>query len=385
MILLAAIFFLTSTLLRVPAQHGVQNKSQLHTTSTLRSVHVIFRHGRRTPFKVFLDDPNNKLWAGYGAGQLTKEGKQDGYALGKWFRQRYNEFISHSANNHEVLIESTNTDRTLESAQLFATALFPPNPDEVWNDNVGTLWQPYSVHPLKFNDYLVGGLDCPRSVQLGGLLTHTPEERRVMMTYHNLTELLSKRLEEPASFGSAFDIIMIEKANNLKYPDWITVDDIAQLRKLQDYNAQKTIKTTDIIRLQCGDFIWKIIYEMLNTAKKNISDLKVHAFSAHDVNLMCLMGALDVYNLIWPPFSSALILELHVDDYNDYYVKVLYRNESMHDPYILSNPYCSEMCSLEDLFNLTMPYFVKDMRKECTAMTPLEMKKKQEELNEMFP
>jgi hypothetical protein len=104
------------------------------TKYNIKLVQVIFRPGQRTPlYKLPLD---NKLsWPQPQLGQLTFKGKQELIDLGKQFRARY---VLSNNYNQKLLPEkfqgigpsfiyarSTDTDRALESAQMFLKGLYP--------------------------------------------------------------------------------------------------------------------------------------------------------------------------------------------------------------------------------------------------------------------
>ena len=50
-----------------------------------------------------------------------------------------------------------------------------------------------------------------------------------------------------------------------------------------------------------------------------------------------LLGAMNVYNNITPPYTAAVLIELIKIDEN-YFVNVLYKNDSVRDPYQLTVP-----------------------------------------------
>lgn len=67
------------------------------------------------------------------------------YNLGKWYRKRYEKLLGPGYNGTLVLMNSTNTDRALMSAELFLAGMFPPTENELWADD-GLKWQPVPVH-----------------------------------------------------------------------------------------------------------------------------------------------------------------------------------------------------------------------------------------------
>lgn len=67
------------------------------------------------------------------------------YNLGKWYSKRYKKILGPGYNASLILMNSTNTDRALMSAELFLAGMFPPTVDELWADD-GLKWQPIPVH-----------------------------------------------------------------------------------------------------------------------------------------------------------------------------------------------------------------------------------------------
>lgn len=135
----------------------------------------LWRHGDRNPVDPYPLDPykNESFWP-EGYAQLTKvwerskhiscsedsnyssslflqlqKGKQQHLALGKYLRQRYSDFLSESYSPYEIRVEASDVDRTLMSAEADLAGLYPPNkedPVSVWNEDLGSLWQPIPVH-----------------------------------------------------------------------------------------------------------------------------------------------------------------------------------------------------------------------------------------------
>ncbi|XP_023218865.1 testicular acid phosphatase homolog isoform X2 [Centruroides sculpturatus] len=75
----------------------------LCTHTTLQLLHIISRHGARTPIILYPNDPNKNHRYKEGLGQLTNTGKLQQYALGKYFRKRYHNFIT--SNPREDLLD----------------------------------------------------------------------------------------------------------------------------------------------------------------------------------------------------------------------------------------------------------------------------------------
>ena len=74
-------------------------------------------------------------------------GKFHEFQLGMWFRQRYEHLLpDHPYRYDRILVNSSDVDRTIMSAELFLAGLDPPDATEMWNDKI--YWQPVPVHTL---------------------------------------------------------------------------------------------------------------------------------------------------------------------------------------------------------------------------------------------
>ena len=93
-----------------------------------RMVHIIMRHGQRTP-KFVLPNDDRKNWPEHlGPGMLTASGALTMTQLGAEERARYigkEHLLSPSYVRDEVYVRSTDIDRSLQSAESFLRGFFP--------------------------------------------------------------------------------------------------------------------------------------------------------------------------------------------------------------------------------------------------------------------
>lgn len=68
------------------------------------------------------------------------------FKLGQYLRRRYNCILGDKYSKNEVYVQSSDTDRTLMSAQSCLAGLFVPTEEEKWNDEI--LWRPVPVHTI---------------------------------------------------------------------------------------------------------------------------------------------------------------------------------------------------------------------------------------------
>ena len=148
---------LLSSILAIPCNSLDQD------LSGLQLVHLLYRHGDRTPIKPYATDPykDSSHWP-VGFGQLTSRGKMQQFELGQWIRKRYDGFLSSNYSEQEIVVRSTDVDRTLMSAMSNLAGLYPPAGYWQWNQDLA--WQPIPVHtvPQEEDTLLSSHATCPR-------------------------------------------------------------------------------------------------------------------------------------------------------------------------------------------------------------------------------
>lgn len=190
----------------------------------LEQVHLLFRHGDRTPIAAYPNDPwKDYPWPG-GWGQLTKRGINRHFQLGVWLRQRYEGFLSTEYSREEIVIRSTDTDRTLMSALSNLAGLFPPDVNQTWSPSLA--WQPIPVHTVpQEEDYLLSShADCPRFTQLQEEIEKGEWMQRIYRNNQQLFEFISNKsgsnITDIVKLDYVYDSLLIESENNLTLPEW---------------------------------------------------------------------------------------------------------------------------------------------------------------------
>ncbi|GIY69994.1 prostatic acid phosphatase [Caerostris darwini] len=339
--------------------------------SKLLFVQILFRHGDRAPIELYSTDPNPATAWPEGLAKLTTLGKKQHYALGKYFRSMYANFTTSSP--LEVNMISSEVDRCLKSAETNLASFYAPDPK--WSFDPQLRWQPISVHyvPKDEDKYLETDSYCPRATEEQKRIVQSPEGQRFLQEHEGMLKNLTFFSGDPiANWTEAsylHDVLKIEKKYNLTVPTWVEPywDELTNISNLSFFWS---FNSPLLHRLRAGPLLQRIIQKMNEKLEGSIPDMKFQLYSAHDTNVAVVLDALNLFNMIAPPYCASLIFELHEMPNGDRAVRMLYQNsskpeEKIDPPHVLILEGCSEFCSLEYFINYTSPLMPGDWNEEC--------------------
>ncbi|GAB6022135.1 hypothetical protein CHUAL_006276 [Chamberlinius hualienensis] len=336
-------------------------------TSTLRLVQIIFRHGDRTPIDPFPTDEWKDYWT-IGYGELTTRGKQQHYALGQYIRQRYGEYLNDTYWANQVLVNSTDLDRTLNSVASQLAALYPPVGDQIWNPDIA--WNPIPIHtrPVPIDLVLDPDSDCPAYNDESDRVFSSPEMQAIdaenAWLYEYITNNTGREVTNIIETGWIYDTIMIEQLYNLTIPSWV-VPVYDQMHNISDIGFIWRYKTRLEQRLKAGQIL-KLIIEHANIRISQSSNYELYLYSSHDTLVSAVLMGLQVFNGIAPPYASAIFFDLHEID-SQYAFQISYYNDTSVEPYVLTIPGCTELCPLNTFTQLLQDIIPVDIFKECNV------------------
>uniref|UniRef100_A0A8C7YUX7 Lysosomal acid phosphatase n=1 Tax=Oryzias sinensis TaxID=183150 RepID=A0A8C7YUX7_9TELE len=307
-------------------------------------VTVLFRHGDRSPVKAYPTDPYQESSWPQGFGQLSQEGMRQHFELGQYLRSRYKNFLNESYVRHEILVRSTDYDRTLMSAEANLAGLYPPKGEQAFHPELE--WQPIPVHTVPQSEERLLSFplgDCPRYRQLMEETAHTKEFLNVTSTY--------------------------QARHNKSAPAWVTPEVMDKLRILKDFGFQVSFgfyKQQEKSRLQGGVLLGEIVKNLSRMAVPDPTrQFKMMMLSAHDTTVTALQASLNVFNGKQPPYASCHFFELYRNDDGSTSVSMFYRNDSSVEPYPLQLSNCSLDCPLEDFVSITSHFISPNRDEEC--------------------
>ncbi|XP_050438376.1 prostatic acid phosphatase-like isoform X2 [Adelges cooleyi] len=341
-------------------------------------VSLLYRHGDRAiTGESYPTDPyKNETYWSVGYGQLTNEGKKRHFELGKWLRNRYQDFLPAIYSPDDIYIHSTSVDRAIMSAGSNLAGLYPPVGNQTWNADLGKLWQPIPIHslsPLEDN-VLTYGDNCPRYRREFLKVLNSTEVRKFNKKHEELYSYIKKHTgmkmkNQIYDVQFLYDVLLVETQYNYTLPNWTNSVYPEKLMEVSRKSFELQTHNSLLKKLCVGMLIKEIVINMNIKRNSTIkSSKKLWMYSAHDSNVAALLNALNVYNNELPPYAATVLFELRKNQTNSssYVVTVSYKNSSTHDPYLLHIPGCDSVaCELDQFIDVVKPNFIDNWHEEC--------------------
>nr|XP_012231970.1 PREDICTED: uncharacterized protein LOC105677729 [Linepithema humile] len=340
----------------------------------LKLVHVVFRHGDRTPDnngrEMFPNDPYiNYSFYPTGLGQLTMEGKRREYRLGQILRGRYDEFLGSLYKPKLIVARSSDFDRTKMSLQLVLAGLFPPKNVQRWNRFVN--WQPIPTSYIpRVDDNLILTDECPQYLDEYERVLKSPKGKARINQFRdvmgNLTKLTGKKIESLSDLNFLYHTFAAESSLGLPLLEWAY--DYFPYGPLFDaiVAAYDITNFTPLLRrLFAGPLIREMTDHMIAAQNPNAAPAtRMHLYGGHETNIASLLYAFGVYEPHVPEYSSAIISELQrIGD--EYYVKLLYYQGIPSTIKELRIPGCDVLCPFEKYLDLIEDLIPSDEELVC--------------------
>eukprot|EP00058_Branchiostoma_floridae_P022612 XP_002608102.1 hypothetical protein BRAFLDRAFT_91420 [Branchiostoma floridae] len=157
------------------------------------------------------------------------------------------------------------------------------------------------------------------------------------------------------------------KTHNRTLPVWATPEVYDKLTEFRNFDLRADFSDRARNKLHGGPLLGAIVNNMTQAIEGTLPDrrLKLVMYSAHDATVASLLSALGTFNYIHPSYCACVMVELHQEDSGEFVTEVWYRNDSGHDPYLLTVPGCPNPCSYQQFLNVTKDSIVTGREKEC--------------------
>lgn len=324
--------------------------------SELVLVSVIFRHGARTTYSFYPNDPyKDEKFYPYGLGHLTNEGKMGEYKLGKYLYKYYNKHIGEDWSEEKVSVRSSDVSRTKMSALLVLAGLFPPSKALTWNPELKWLPIPVEYKPEHEEDIFHPKCDYKNKVLEDQDNIPEVQERFInpyKEIYKYVEEKSGKKINNPHDMIDFYFIVRAEVDMNYTLPEWTKG---IYPRKIEEASIpcyEYHNYDPDVMKINTGYMIKKILNDCKDKIENKDNEKKIFLYSGHESTLGYMLVALKVVEPHIPPYGSALAFELRKKN-DKYYIKMIYRDdtESMTGK-ILQLPGCEVLCPYDQFVNL---------------------------------
>ncbi|KAF5290084.1 hypothetical protein FQA39_LY14865 [Lamprigera yunnana] len=353
---------------------GIEGYPENTNSKVLKLVHVIFRHGIRTPADTYPKDPYiNNTWFPIGWGQVTAEGKQKLYQHGVYLRNRYDKLLGYYYTPDIYFVQTTDADRTKVTAQCINAGLWPPRRSQA----VANLyWQPIPTYnePLDTDNLLLVRRPCPQYHLELEKVVNSPEVQEKLRGYQNLmTQLTYYTGTEIKTFEDIQDIyttFMSEEAAGVKLPDWSRYFYPHQMLEPSIYSFTLNAYNEKLNRLKGGVLLKKLINDWISVIDGTLKpqDRKAFLYIGHDSTVVNILSALKIWDPQIPGFAINTIFEFSYDkNLRTYGVEVFLRNSTnpTAEPHHLRIPNCDYFCPLDKLISLTKSVIPVNWEEEC--------------------
>lgn len=298
--------------------------------SDLVQVHIITRHGARTPLHIskkfnnqwvckntelisFEPSFKNSLHVSvqFGRsifkgncliGQLVDKGVTALIKLGKYIRRIYVDEMKFLPNNYVeyyLKFRTTRSHRTIHSQMSFIKGLYPDASNVVLNiaDENNDPWKRAK-------------LLCPKFNKIYKHIKLTDEIYRTKFKDDTFTSKLSKLLG--VNWGFVNDAITSSKCEGLPIINNLSDRAIDEAIRLKAMQMQYIYSHNSLYNLLVSYSLAEMINEIIDRIN-GMTSIKLVHWSAHDNNLLGILGYLGYKHEIWPPYGSFITVELYKD------------------------------------------------------------------------
>ncbi|KAM9686136.1 lysophosphatidic acid phosphatase type 6 [Trichechus inunguis] len=267
------------------------------------------------------------LKGGMFAGQLTKVGMQQMFALGERLRKSYVEdipFLSPTFNPLEVSVRSTNINRNLESTRCLLAGLFQRQKEG-----------PIIIHTDEASSEVL----YPNSQNCWSMRQRTRGRRQTASLQPGISEDL-KKVKEVMGIGSSDGVDFLILLDNVAAEQVHSLPSCPALKRFAWMIEQRAVDTAlyilqredrESIQLAVGPFLHILennLLKAVDPATPPSKIRKLYLYAAHDVTLMPLLMALGIFDHKWPPFAVDLTMELYQhQESKEWFVRLCYHGE----------------------------------------------------------
>ncbi|XP_013387986.1 lysophosphatidic acid phosphatase type 6 [Lingula anatina] len=333
-----------------------------HNDMKLKNVHILFRHGARTPIKLTPNVPEatydksltpecpyvknykityldggprpdttiedtyrkKQLQGGAYPGQLSTLGFDQMVALGMTLRKRYIEkhgLVESEYRPDQVFIRSSNIARTIDSLRCVMAGVFGEIKDKV-TIPVANLDDEilFPNHHFCIAIRLVHRRGWKHADEIEGY-------RDTRFKIEKILDYVEGEGKGPVKMNEVRDDLVARIAHGLQVPEKLLpyLDEIDKMATLSAKQALcGTPQERDLgLKLAAGPIL-HMLEERIDNVLDGKSSQRLCLYSVHDSSLVPVLVALGIYDDKWPPYAADLCIEVYEDQQGTHWIRVTY-------------------------------------------------------------
>lgn len=299
-------------------------------------------------------------------GQLTSIGFKQQLDNGENYRKVYVDsgFLLKNFSSVEHRVRSTDIFRTLQSAQMFMTGLFPPSQPVEGRSGIMDI----NTMDATYENLYPNSKLCPKSEEY--ILAYF-KSSEFLDHYQSVSVQLVKDLQtalDDDTFAyngifQLFDCLNVFKCHEVAIPPGITQELYQRVTEEVTYvfnHMYAYPSMQEAAKVGIGFFVKEMFKEVADMMD-NESKLKFILYSGHDVTLMPLQLAFNISDGVWPPYASQLIFEVYQMSDNSFSLRILYNGK------VQKMPFCNnkEMCDMDTVERHLATIEPESVEKNC--------------------
>lgn len=310
----------------------------------LKMVHLVFRHGQRTPADTYPNDIYiNETFYPYGWGQLTnvsyyyftfspnslkyflicfftimvfQYGKLTVYNIGNWAHRRYGSFLGDVYQPELMHAQSTGVSRTQMSLALALAGLWPPhNTPLEWNPVLNWQPTPFTYEKLDEDTLLLVRVSCPRYYEELDRVLNSGEIKDLLESneqlFEELTRITGSKIETPDDVQSLYSTLKAEEEFGLTLPEWTKSYYPDKLQNLTDFSYVLGVYNDELKRIKGGPFLKKTLDEWKAAGRNDPKAKKIYVYAGHDATVVNILSAFNAWTPQFPDYAFMAVFELY--------------------------------------------------------------------------
>jgi len=365
---------------------------------TLRAATLLFRHSVVSPK---FTAPKSKTQWPMGLRQLTALGIREMYQTGQALRRKYVDelgLVSGGYKASEIYVRASNTDRSLQSAQMLALGMFPlgTGPDPAVYDKALTAapapelaFNPVPVHSVALeNDAVLRPYAKPANCKayrtFKKSLSKTKLYRDQGDKYRDLLQRVSTITgmyegKAPSKILHAIneihEVINADLRHKLPIPEGISLQDVQEIKDLSDWNYHHWYRGKGVGQLLGSGFLTELTNHYTAIANGDPKARKFYLYAGHQGSILGVEAGLgiEMARAEGPLFigrvpspASRYVFELHEPSKGSFAIRLKFVSSEDGSERLISIPGCDgEMCPLKRFADLVAKITPRDWRAAC--------------------